>query len=111
MRGFEAETWLIDRGDEIIHKKAETGEGALGPVERLILFLWYVDYCMRNAGDLDNLADLCANCLERAERLACELNKTVAFALFSLRGEDFEKQYFERIDDVITELEETGDQF
>jgi hypothetical protein len=105
--GFEAETWLIDRGDDIIRKESQFGEGSLDATERLILFLWYTDYCMRNAGDLGNLDDLCADCLEQAEKLARELDKDAALGLFSLRGESFEKQYFERCDAVVTELSET----
>ena len=52
------ENWLIDEGHAILERKADQGEAALRPIERLIRCWWVADYGMRNAGDLDTALDL-----------------------------------------------------
>ena len=52
------ETWIIEAGDAVIQKRAEQGDDALTPLERLIHCLWVADYGMRNAGDLITAGDV-----------------------------------------------------
>ncbi len=104
MRGFEAETWVIDRGAEVIEKKHRLGSRALTAVESLIQYLWQVDYCMRNAGDIENLADMSPDCLPEAAKIAEALDLPNTHALFARKRDDFEQQFFEDFDGVVTEL-------
>jgi hypothetical protein len=52
------ETWLVETGDEIIQKKADSGAESLTPWQRLVYCLWVADYGMRNAGDLDTAKEI-----------------------------------------------------
>ena len=52
------ETWIIEFGDDIIHKEHEMGVSSLTPVEKAVYDLWAVDYAVRNAGDLEALEEL-----------------------------------------------------
>ena len=54
----DLETWLIEFGDDIIHKEHELGALSLSAAERAIYDLWAVDYAVRNAGDMEALEDL-----------------------------------------------------
>ena len=54
----DLETWIIEFGDEIIHKEHEAGASSLSPVESAVYDLWAVDYAVRNAGDMEALEDL-----------------------------------------------------
>ena len=69
----ENETWLIERGDEIIEKKAAQGYECLSKWERLVYCLWVCDYSIRNAGDLDTGTDIYPNYLPEMRELASEL--------------------------------------
>ena len=104
MEGFEAESWIIERGDEIIQKREISGLNALEPIERLILHVWYTDYCMRNAGDLANLEDLCSGCLSKgvAAAEALQLPKTRAF--FARPTNELERHFFDDFNGVVNEL-------
>ena len=54
----DLETWIIDFGDNIIHKAHEQGEMSLSSAEKAVYDLWAVDYAVRNAGDMEALEDL-----------------------------------------------------
>ena len=55
---IDFETWVIETGDDIIHKEHELGAASLSPVEKAIYDLWAVDYAVRNAGDMEALEDI-----------------------------------------------------
>ena len=55
---MDNETWLLERGGEVIEKMASSGEGSLNAREKLVYCLWVADYGMRNAGDLDTAGDV-----------------------------------------------------
>ncbi|KOA96286.1 hypothetical protein AE921_20600 [Xanthomonas arboricola] len=53
----DLETWLIEFGDEIIHKEHQLGATNISAVETAVYDLWAVDYAVRNAGDMEALED------------------------------------------------------
>ena len=107
MQSFEAKSWVIDRGDEIIQKQVISGVEALEPMERLVLHLWYADYCMRNAGDLANLDDLCSDCLTKGEAIAATLRLPRTRAFFARTITEFERHFFDDFNGVVTELSQS----
>jgi hypothetical protein len=54
----DLETWIIEFGDDVIHKEHEFGASSLSPAERAVYDLWAVDYAVRNAGDMEALEDV-----------------------------------------------------
>ncbi|WP_379550003.1 hypothetical protein [Qipengyuania sp. DGS5-3] len=104
MTEIEAEDWIVDRGHDVLTKQSEAGSEALTPYERMVLHLWYVDYCMRNAGDLANLEELCEDCLNQAARVAQTLNLPRTVALFAKDREAIEQNYLTDIGAIVTEL-------
>lgn len=52
------ETWIIEFGDEIIHKEHAAGASSLSIAEKAVYDLWAVDYAVRNAGDMGALENL-----------------------------------------------------
>jgi hypothetical protein len=98
------ETWVIERGDTIIQKKAHSGVGSLGTWEKLVYCLWVADYGMRNAGDLDTAHDVYADFLAEGRRIAGELSLSVAHQVFSMPQHDLEQAYFHRFDSLCAEI-------
>jgi hypothetical protein len=101
---FDAESWLFDQGDVIVEKTQVIGIESLDKIERLILHLWYSDYCMRNAGDLANLDDLCPDCLKQGAVISDALGLPKTRAFFDRTPEEFERRFFDDFDDVVIEL-------
>ena len=99
------ETWIIDAGDAVIQKKAESSMSSLSPLERLIYCLWVADYGMRNAGDLRTASDLYPDFQREAAVLASELSLTFTNESFSLATPALEQQYFQRFDRICNELQ------
>jgi hypothetical protein len=106
--GFDAETWLIDHGSEIVDKKQDVGVDGLEQVERLVLYLWYVDYCMRNGGDLENLDDMCPDCLTKGAAAADALQLPNTHAFFARPSAEFARHFFADFDDVVAELSQAN---
>ena len=50
----ENESWVVNRGGDVVDKKAHSGVASLNSWERLVYCLWVTDYMMRNAGDFAN---------------------------------------------------------
>lgn len=98
------ETWLIDAGDVVITKKAETGMVSLTTFERLIYSLWVADYGMRNAGDLVTASDLHARFQEEGRDAAIALGLARTAAAFSSTTQELQDCYFEVFDDVCAEI-------
>src|SRR5438093_10903770 len=73
----ENETWVIEVGDAVIRKEAQSGAANLLPWEKLVYCLWVADYGMRNAGDLDTAADVHPQFQSEGIRLAAELSLPV----------------------------------
>jgi hypothetical protein len=98
------ENWIIDAGDMVIEKKAESGMNSLSAMERLIYCLWVADYGMRNAGDLQTASDLYAGFQHEGANLAKELSLAFTHESFSLATETLQQQYFQRFDRICSEV-------
>ena len=98
------ETWVIERGDAVIEKRARAGEAGLSPWERLVYCLWATDYMMRNAGDLENAADMYPDLQPAARDLAQRLGLQATYEAFSLPQSDLQRVYFDRFEQICTEI-------
>ena len=103
----ENETWLIEAGDDVIHKKARDGASSLSAKERLIYCFWVADYGMRNAGDLQTAHDVYADFQTEAVRLARDLSLAETHAAFALREADLQREYFQRFEKICDEIRHT----
>ncbi len=102
---LENETWVIERGGEVIEKMADASRQPLTDVERLIYCLWVADYGMRNAGDLEAAEELYPEFHAEGATLARSLGLAKALGLFSLTQLEFEENYFELLNDVRLEIQ------
>ena len=98
------ESWIIDAGDAVIEKRADDGDGALTPIDKLVYCLWVADYGMRNAGDLVTAADVYAPFQEEAAQLAKDLSLTITRDAFALSREELQRRYFELFDPICEEI-------
>lgn len=100
------EDWLVDKWVELAERKAQ--ENSLGPVDDLLDRFCFVDYCMRNAGDLANLKDPpgVSAFLGTAALDAGFLGLRSTQALFSLSRGELESEYFARFVAVCSELKQ-----
>jgi hypothetical protein len=64
------ETWLLNAGGRVIEKMAAEDYSSLTAVDRLTYCIWAADYGMRNAGDLETVADLNPTCLDYGKSAA-----------------------------------------
>ena len=105
MSGVDWETWLVeDAGHAVVVKKSQIGLDELTPAERLTYCLWVADYGMRNAGDLQTAADLYAPFHVEGAQIASQLSLSTTSALFGSSAADFQRDYFNKFDDICTEI-------
>jgi hypothetical protein len=104
MAPAENESWLVDKGDEIIQKMADSGEASLASWERLVHILWVVDYCMRDAGDLAQSDLLRSGYKSEATQISQDIGLPVSHDLFLLSDEALAHQYFESFETVCAEI-------
>ncbi len=104
----ENETWLIEKGDEIIQKSTSQGMSSLSPWEQLVYCLWVADYSMRNAGDLETASDVYGEYKTEGLQLAKELQLSQASSLFSNSTEEMGATYFSMFESVCDELKSRG---
>ena len=100
----EYETWLTERGDEIIDKKAKVGLNSLTKLEHLIYCVWIVDYSIRNAGDLSAAEDLYPPFKEQGQTFAKQLQLDKPYSYFTLDTEEMTEQYFLYFETICTQL-------
>jgi hypothetical protein len=98
------ETWLINEGDRIIQKKANSGVDHLTPCEKLVYSLWVADYAMRNGEDLEQAKVSFLDFQTTAVEVAEKLNMPVCCDLFSMTTELFEEAYLDSFDGVCNEI-------
>ena len=98
------ETWVVGAGADVLRKLAEHGDEGLSAKEQLLYRLWVADYCMRNAGDLEQIDQMCEHCLEDAARLSLELALPSAHEAFSLPRPKFQAEYFSHFDRICSEV-------
>jgi hypothetical protein len=101
---LENETWVVERGGQVVEKMADSAHPPLTDVERLIYCLWVADYGMRNAGDLETAEEIYPQFHVEGATLAHSLGLLKASSLFSLAAPELEKRYFELLTDVRLEL-------
>jgi hypothetical protein len=102
----DLEDWIADLWVNLAGRRAS--EGPFAPLDDLIDRFCFVDYCMRNAGDLANLEDPpgVAAFLYTACHDARIIGLPQTEALFSLTRAELERAYFERFELVSAELRE-----
>jgi hypothetical protein len=103
---LENETWVVERGGEVIEKMADACRQPLTDVERLIYCLWVADYAMRNAGDLEAAEELYPEFHAEGATFARLLDLAKASRLFSFTKLEFEESYFELLTGVRLEIQQ-----
>lgn len=102
----ENESWLIDRGDEIIEKKVDCGLDGLSAWERLVYCLWVADYSIRNAGDLDVAEDLYEGYRQDLVSFSEKQGLKQTSELFSMNERLLVKKYHESFESICSEIRE-----
>jgi hypothetical protein len=104
MRAHTAnQTWVVETGDRVIQKRAQTGVASLSDWERLVYCLWVADYMMCNAGDFAN-ADMYPAFQSDAVRFAQRLGLVATREAFSLSRRKLQKEYFDRFEKMCDEI-------
>jgi hypothetical protein len=100
----ENESWVVERGGDIVEKEARVGAGGLSDWERLVYCLWVADYMMRNAGDFANAAAMYPTFQRDAKQLAQRHGLTVTYEAFSLSKRRLQTEYFDRFEGICDEI-------
>jgi hypothetical protein len=98
------ESWIVDRGERVIDKKAQCGAWSLNAWERLVHCVWIADYMMRNAGDFTNANDMYPDFQSDAKRFAEELELPVTHSAFSLSQQGLQREYFNWFEAMCDEI-------
>ena len=98
------QSWVVDRGGQVIQKKAQSGVTSLNDWERLVYCLWVADYGMRNAGDLETAKDIYADFQSIAQQAAKKLSLPLTHESFSMAQHTLEEKYFDRFDAICNEI-------
>ncbi len=100
----ELEDWIIEKGDAVIQRQALYPEHVTAE-EQLVYCLWCVDYGMRNAGDLQPAFDIKHDVMDKGRSLSSTLALPRSEAFFTLPVIDAERQYFDKFEEVCSEIE------
>ena len=100
----ENESWVVNRGGEVVEKKAQIGMEKLSAWERLVYCLWVTDYMMRNAGDFANAEAMYPDFQADAKKFAKELSLSASYEAFSLSRSGLQREYFERFEAICNEI-------
>jgi hypothetical protein len=100
----ENESWVVERGGQVVEKKAQLGVAGLSDWERLVYCLWVADYMMRNAGDFANAVDMYPTFQSDAQQFAQRLGLTATRDAFSLSQRKLQKEYFDRFEHICDEI-------
>jgi hypothetical protein len=98
------ESWVVERGGQVVEKKAQVGVAGLSDWERLVDCLWIADYMMRNAGDFANAVDMYPTFQTDARQFAQRLGLTATYEAFSLSQQKLQQQYFDRFEPICDEI-------
>lgn len=98
------ESWIVNRGGQIVEKEAHAGLSTLSDLERLIYCLWVTDYMMRNAGDFANAEDMYPEFQSDAKRFAKSLGLAQTHEAFSLSQGNLQREYFDRFEAICDEI-------
>jgi hypothetical protein len=100
----ENQSWVVQRGGDVVEKKAQSGIDELSDWERLMYCLWIADYMMRNAGDFGNSEDMYPDFQKDATHFAERLRLPITREAFSLSRRKLQKEYFDRFEAICDEL-------
>ena len=104
MAHTENQTWVVERGGEVVEKKAQAGGANLSDWQRLVYCLWVTDYMMRNAGDFANAEAMYPDFQTDAARLAKSLGLAVTHTTFSLSRRKLQREYFNLFEAICDEI-------
>ena len=104
MKYSEWENWLIETGDDIIHKKAATGWQNLNDAEKLTYCLWVLDYGMRNAGDVQTAEEVFPQFQSEGEISAQRLGLADVANLFGDVQNLSQQTYFDDFDQICSSV-------
>lgn len=102
----DAETWLLDAGDEVIAKKSKHGAASLSDVEKAIYCLWVLDYAVRNSGSFGPMMELYPRAKDEllAFAQARRLEGMAAWLLSAADEDAFCADYYSHFDQACLEL-------
>jgi len=99
----DCEEWLLAVG--VIASERERGGLQATDLQQLVLRVWWLDYGMRNAGDLATvLEDACPDALINGSRFARACDLPIATAVLGQSQADFERTYFDNFVSLCGEL-------
>ena len=99
------ETWIIDIGDEVIHRKASIGFTSLTDIEKAIYCFWVIDYAVRNSGTLEPMRELYPTAISELKAIAVKESWIMLSALLSIKNEsEFCDNYYLSFDKACSEL-------
>ena len=100
----ENETWILTRADEVIGKEASSGTAGLSDWEKLVLCLWAADYGVRNGESMTTAEEVHPGLMKEGLLLANRLELRLAVSAYSLEPEVFVDEYYDRFEDLCSEL-------
>jgi hypothetical protein len=99
----EYEDWLLDDGESVVQRRS-TGE-VLTELDRLVHCLWWLDYGMRNAGDLETvLDDAHPSALTDGLEAAKSCGLPTAARVFGQSRSELERRYFDEFEGLCAEI-------
>ncbi|REJ87354.1 MAG: hypothetical protein DWQ34_25090 [Planctomycetota bacterium] len=101
---YDNQTWIVEVGGDVVEKRADVGLDELSTIERLIYWLWWADYMMRNAGDFADAQSLEHDFQREVTVNAKQLGLSFTQESFSLSRADFQAEYFDRFDRICDEV-------
>jgi len=103
---LDNESWLIEIGDVVIEKKADSSYSNLSEIEKAIYCLWVIDYSVRNSGTLEAVDDLHPNALDELHEYANTHNWNSISTLLSKSENEtaFCNEYYELFDSACNEI-------
>lgn len=101
---MDNETWILEKGDEIIELMTSNGYEALSSKQKLTYSFWVLDYSIRNAGDVETAYDLFPEFNIDGLRYAQELNLEKTIEYFSKKVEGVTSSFYDYFELICEEL-------
>jgi hypothetical protein len=98
------ESWIVERGGDVVEKKAGRRSSSLNDWELLVYCVWVADYMMRNAGDFANAEALYPAFQTEAATCARKLGLRFTEGTFALPRRQLQDEYFDRFEAVCNEI-------
>lgn len=110
---FDLETWLLEVGDEIIHKKVECEYVGLSDIEKAIYCLWVIDYAVRNSGTLEPMREIHETALAELVAFSHQEKLVGLSALLELAADEAEfcEKYYGLFDGACAEIKQIHNRF